>query len=1372
MLNNGHTQGTSGNFGRNMKKYLIILPAILSVVGGAGFLLWAQIGVDRTDYPDAKEYAPSFWFDSEENYYPTSPLDFYYDENLNEVAGVEARQKYDNLSEDGKLENFKVYYNIDDSENELVYQYWLFYVFNDSTNEHYGDWESVFAFLDKKSGDINKIVASAHNGTETKAAFANNELSKPSINHIRILVEKGSHANAPDGNGDGLFSALNPIEKAKDITNWYNAYGIQTWSKTDKLHGLKVEHDSPHYDLRPIEEIQDVFGKKYDEDRPLITKEKSPSLGMVPFKIGKKRMHALPFGGDPPSNAWNKKQFVNSREVLPLTPTRFASKVGGFFNNTGSFLAAVGNAVAGPFAGLFGDNDTEFNDEVSELTADVEDTANLLGSDPAERGQTPVPTPASIPTPTPIPAAPTPAFVEPETELALVTRVIDGDTVELASGQKLRYIGINTPELPNGCFAQEATVKNSELVLNRQIILLQGPTDQDNFGRLLRFAWQDVNLSGTIDAPDIFINRTLIDGGYAYAFDFGEEHDYDHVFEAAESVAKRERLGLWGDACDPKEEEVILNQKPKPIVRMYEPSGSVAPTTNNDDVGDTPPSPPPPPADETPPDAPTSSIADNTFFNSSSDINSEEDGYQIIFWGTAEPLSLVTITQNPTYTATTTGEGDWSAEVSLINEGTNIFSITAKDAAGNTSTSTLITLNLDSIAPTSTIAVADYKIEETEFKINWSTDATDLDYYEVEYKIGNAGAWQDWGSATTTETDKDYKDATSNTYYFKVRGTDIHQNIGDWQESIGVVIDLTSRIVINEVQLADAEFVELYNAGSEQIDLDEGYYFSYYSSSKISWIDPWRNKAFPEDAKISAGGYFLIGLDGYPTTGGNPNVDWQVYTSKQLANSAGTIAIFPFDPTSASSSQYAYDNRIDAIGWGTAEDISLYEQSPATATPVAGESLTRDSNHTDTENNSADFTVATSTTPTNSAGETYVPPAETSPVWAMYQKDARHSGLATLSGPSWTNSSQATTTWVFDIAGAGGRSQPVVGGDGSVYAVNALGELYAIKSDGTQKWKFDPQDQGDGTGWSTSSPAISSDGEKIYTVYTRTDSAPQLLILYSIKTSDGSFDWKYPVVGGNESFTSPVLDSNDNIYVASKTKLYSISQGGSLNWSFAPYSNFSPSPMWIKMPAVNEESGTEYVYITSKITNNAGDRYIWKLKASDGSEVWKQNPTGNNALSNGVSINATGTIYTGGYVNIGTSGLFAVDPSDGSKIWSNNVGDSVGINIPSFDADGNIFLGTDHAGTSGALHKINATGTVMWSFSPHANPSAVQYPAVVDGQGRVYVGAKNKYVYALDADTGAIIWKYQLSDEPVGFAIGDGRVYVVGYEGKVYAFGE
>jgi micrococcal nuclease len=48
-------------------------------------------------------------------------------------------------------------------------------------------------------------------------------------------------------------------------------------------------------------------------------------------------------------------------------------------------------------------------------------------------------------------------------------RAIDGDTIKIEGGQVVRYIGIDAPETvdpsePVGCYAQEASTKNKELV--------------------------------------------------------------------------------------------------------------------------------------------------------------------------------------------------------------------------------------------------------------------------------------------------------------------------------------------------------------------------------------------------------------------------------------------------------------------------------------------------------------------------------------------------------------------------------------------------------------------------------------------------------------------------------------------------------------------------------------------------------------------------------------------------------------------------------------------------------------------------------------------------------------------------------------------
>jgi len=133
-----------------------------------------------------------------------------------------------------------------------------------------------------------------------------------------------------------------------------------------------------------------------------------------------------------------------------------------------------------------------------------------------------------------------------EGEIVVVKRVIDGDTLELSDGRRLRYIGINAPEVSseNGktCFSREATEKNKMLVEGKIIRMAKDISDMDKYGRLLRYVW----------SGDIFVNETLVRDGYAHASTFPPDVLYKDVFLAAEKQARAEMIGLWGSTCTNK----------------------------------------------------------------------------------------------------------------------------------------------------------------------------------------------------------------------------------------------------------------------------------------------------------------------------------------------------------------------------------------------------------------------------------------------------------------------------------------------------------------------------------------------------------------------------------------------------------------------------------------------------------------------------------------------------------------------------------------------------------------------------------------------------------------------------------------------------
>ncbi len=90
---------------------------------------------------------------------------------------------------------------------------------------------------------------------------------------------------------------------------------------------------------------------------------------------------------------------------------------------------------------------------------------------------------------------------------AVVTHVIDGDTVDVTALGRVRVKGIDAPEVGQ-CGHDEASTRLSQLVLGRQVTLVPGGRDDhDGYGRLLRYV--------EVDGKDA--GRELIGGGLAIA---------------------------------------------------------------------------------------------------------------------------------------------------------------------------------------------------------------------------------------------------------------------------------------------------------------------------------------------------------------------------------------------------------------------------------------------------------------------------------------------------------------------------------------------------------------------------------------------------------------------------------------------------------------------------------------------------------------------------------------------------------------------------------------------------------------------------------------------------------------------------------------
>jgi micrococcal nuclease len=119
-------------------------------------------------------------------------------------------------------------------------------------------------------------------------------------------------------------------------------------------------------------------------------------------------------------------------------------------------------------------------------------------------------------------------------------RVIDGDTIVLVNGEKIRYLGIDTPETrfsPRGpqYYADEATAANRRLVEGKNVRLEFDVERRDIYGRLLAYVFVDT----------IFVNAELVRGGYAKTLFFRPNNRYRALLSKLERESREAGLGMW-----------------------------------------------------------------------------------------------------------------------------------------------------------------------------------------------------------------------------------------------------------------------------------------------------------------------------------------------------------------------------------------------------------------------------------------------------------------------------------------------------------------------------------------------------------------------------------------------------------------------------------------------------------------------------------------------------------------------------------------------------------------------------------------------------------------------------------------------------------
>ena len=134
-----------------------------------------------------------------------------------------------------------------------------------------------------------------------------------------------------------------------------------------------------------------------------------------------------------------------------------------------------------------------------------------------------------------------PCTVKRGDEIARITEVIDGDTVVNQRDERIRLIGINTPEKPKhkktkSPLADEATEYLASWVLNKRVLLEYDAERIDPHGRFLAHLHDRYGN----------INARMVREGYAWQAVVPPNTKYLDCYYDREQKARQEGKGVWG----------------------------------------------------------------------------------------------------------------------------------------------------------------------------------------------------------------------------------------------------------------------------------------------------------------------------------------------------------------------------------------------------------------------------------------------------------------------------------------------------------------------------------------------------------------------------------------------------------------------------------------------------------------------------------------------------------------------------------------------------------------------------------------------------------------------------------------------------------
>ena len=369
---------------------------------------------------------------------------------------------------------------------------------------------------------------------------------------------------------------------------------------------------------------------------------------------------------------------------------------------------------------------------------------------------------------------------------------------------------------------------------------------------------------------------------------------------------------------------------------------------------------------------------------------------------------------------------------------------------------------------------------------------------------------------------------------------------------------------------------------------------------------------------------------------------------------------------------------------------------------------------------------------------------------------------------------------------------PAVGSDGTVYIGTGLvfagpssDVMYAIRSDGTLKWKRK-------LGRAVHSSVALDGQDNLHFIAGDAEDPDRMNAVLISLDSSGNRRWRSERIGWqapvpNTGFT-PAIAANGTIYACGLYSLYAFDRNGKRKWRYDFPLRDNCMESGIVTTGSHHSGPTVGADGTIYVNTQAGGHGTETVEGGvfafrpNGTLKWRTHDLGGTAAP---IIGADGTIYSavGRYDDpedpddklraSKEAKILAIDPKDGTLKWS--VVTRLWVEAsPSIGPDGTLYAGTTHhpLNVPAWFYAISPTGRIKWKYDTYGdvkdlppakiNPPDIYNSPAVDSNGVIYFGNEVGLLYAM-SPRGKVAWMdndiWSLHDQGPALA-GDGTLYV------------